>query len=150
MELVEIPRPEPGKGQVRLRVQACGVCHGEAKIIEGWANAHPRIPGHEVVGIVEKLGEDAQLWEIGQRGGIGWDGGHNQTTALGGGSAGRDTLLPPVESDREGANAPVTPASEGGPATLPRPQSFSLEPHSLGRQPSERSHAHANLWSRRL
>lgn len=82
MELVEIPRPEPGKGQVRLRVQACGVCHGEAKIIEGWANAYPRVPGHEVVGVVEKLGEGSQLWRIGQRVGIGWDGGHGQTTAL--------------------------------------------------------------------
>lgn len=82
MKLVEIPIPEPGEGQVLLRVEACGVCHGDAKVIEGAASSYPRIPGHEVVGIVEKLGTDTTKWEVGQRVGIGWHGGHGRTTAL--------------------------------------------------------------------
>jgi D-arabinose 1-dehydrogenase-like Zn-dependent alcohol dehydrogenase len=82
MELVQIPVPEPKEGQVLIRVEACGVCHGEAKIIEGWASSYPRTPGHEVVGVVAKLGPGATKWEVGQRVGIGWDGGHDNTTAL--------------------------------------------------------------------
>ncbi|WP_233556224.1 alcohol dehydrogenase catalytic domain-containing protein [Noviherbaspirillum sedimenti] len=86
MELVQVPIPDPKVDQILIRVQACGVCHGEAKIIEGWANSYPRIPGHEVVGVVEKLGDGATKWKVGQRVGIGWDGGHtcghHQTTAL--------------------------------------------------------------------
>lgn len=86
MELVQIPVPKPKADQVLIRVQACGVCHGEAKIIEGWANSYPRIPGHEVVGTIEEAGESASKWKIGQRVGIGWDGGHccghHHTTAL--------------------------------------------------------------------
>ncbi|WP_099517568.1 zinc-binding dehydrogenase [Paenibacillus sp. BIHB 4019] len=82
MKLVEIPVPQPGEGQVLLRVEACGVCHGEAKVIEGASSQYPRIPGHEVVGIVEKLAPGSTKWKIGQRVGIGWNGGHNHVTAL--------------------------------------------------------------------
>lgn len=82
MKLVEIPIPEPKEGQVLLRVEACGICHGDAKVIEGATSSYPRIPGHEVVGIVEKLGAGATKWEVGQRVGIGWHGGHGHTTAL--------------------------------------------------------------------
>lgn len=82
MRLVEIPVPQPKEGQVLLRVEACGICHGDAKVIEGAASEYPRIPGHEVVGIVEKLGIGVTKWEIGQRVGIGWHGGHGHTTAL--------------------------------------------------------------------
>ena len=86
MELVHIPIPEPKAGQVLIRVQACGVCRGEAKIVEGWASSYPRIPGHEVVGTIEKLGQFVSKWKFGQRVGIGWDGGHcsghHHTTAL--------------------------------------------------------------------
>ena len=82
MTLVEIPVPTPGEGQVLLKVEACGICHGDSKIIEGWASEYPRIPGHEVVGIVEQLGEGVSKWEVGQRVGIGWHGGHGHTTAL--------------------------------------------------------------------
>lgn len=86
MELVQIPIPEPKEGQILIRVEACGVCHGEAKIIEGWASSYPRIPGHEVVGVVDKLGPGASKWKVGQRVGVGWDGGHtcghHHTTAL--------------------------------------------------------------------
>lgn len=82
MTLVEIPVPAPGAGQVLLKVEACGICHGDSKIIEGWASEYPRIPGHEIVGIVEKLGEGVSNWKVGQRVGIGWHGGHGHTTAL--------------------------------------------------------------------
>lgn len=82
MTLVEIPVPQPGEEQVLLRVEACGICHGDAKVIEGASSSYPRIPGHEVVGIVEKLGPGATKWKVGQRVGIGWHGGHGHTTAL--------------------------------------------------------------------
>lgn len=82
MTLVEIPIPQPGKGQVLLKVEACGICHGDSKVIEGAASSYPRIPGHEVVGIVDKLGEEVSQWKVGQRVGIGWHGGHGHTTAL--------------------------------------------------------------------
>lgn len=82
MKLVEIPVPQPGEGQVLLKVEACGICHGDSKVIEGAASSYPRIPGHEVVGTVAKLGAGASKWKIGQRVGIGWHGGHGHTTAL--------------------------------------------------------------------
>lgn len=79
MKLVEIPVPTPNEEQVLIKVEACGVCHGDAKVIEGVASSYPRIPGHEVVGIVETNGKK---WAEGQRVGIGWHGGHGHTTAL--------------------------------------------------------------------
>ena len=82
MRLVEIPVPQPEEGQVLLKVEACGICHGDSKVIEGAASSYPRIPGHEVVGTVAKLGEGVSKWKIGQRVGIGWHGGHGHTTAL--------------------------------------------------------------------
>lgn len=82
MRLVEIPVPQPGEGQVLLQVEACGICHGDSKVIEGAASSYPRIPGHEVVGTVAKLGAGVTKWKIGQRVGIGWHGGHGHTTAL--------------------------------------------------------------------
>ena len=82
MELVEIPVPQPGEGQVLLKVEACGICHGDSKVIEGAAASYPRIPGHEVVGTVAKSGTGVSKWKIGQRVGIGWHGGQGHTTAL--------------------------------------------------------------------
>ena len=82
MKLVEIPIPQPGEGQVLLKVEACGICHGDSKVIEGAASSYPRIPGHEVVGIVDKAGTGVTKWKVGQRVGIGWHGGHGHTTAL--------------------------------------------------------------------
>lgn len=82
MKLVEIPVPQPEEGQVLLKVEACGICHGDSKVIEGAACSYPRIPGHEVVGTVAKLGAGVSKWKIGQRVGIGWHGGHGHTTAL--------------------------------------------------------------------
>lgn len=82
MKMVEIPIPQPDEGQVLLKVEACGICHGDSKVIEGAASSYPRIPGHEVVGVVKKLGNNVTKWKVGQRVGIGWHGGHGHTTAL--------------------------------------------------------------------
>ncbi|WP_256865629.1 alcohol dehydrogenase catalytic domain-containing protein [Paenibacillus sp. 32352] len=65
MKLVEIPVPQPGEGQVLLRVEAYGVCHGDSVTIRGAASEYPRIPGHEVIGIVEELGAGSTKWRIG-------------------------------------------------------------------------------------
>ena len=55
LELMSVPVPEPDNEQVRIKVEACGVCHGEAKIVDGWASSYPRIPGHEVVGVIDSV-----------------------------------------------------------------------------------------------
>jgi propanol-preferring alcohol dehydrogenase len=72
--LSEIPRPEPGPGQILIRVQHCGVCHTDLHTVEGEiAPPHlPIIPGHQVVGIVEELGEGAGRFAIGDRVGLAW------------------------------------------------------------------------------
>lgn len=82
MKLVEIPMPQPGEGQVLLRVEACGVCNGDSRTIRGGAPEYPRIPGHEVIGKVEELGSGSTKWKIGERVGIGYHGGHNNVTGL--------------------------------------------------------------------
>jgi len=77
-ELVERPIPEPGRGQVRIKVEACGVCHSDSLVKEGaWPGLqYPRVPGHEIAGRVDKIGPDVTLWQPGQRAGVGWHGGH--------------------------------------------------------------------------
>lgn len=77
-ELVEREIPEPGWGQVRLKVEACGVCHSDVFVKEGLAPGltYPRVLGHEVVGIIDELGEGVGKWQKGQRVGVGWHGGH--------------------------------------------------------------------------
>jgi D-arabinose 1-dehydrogenase-like Zn-dependent alcohol dehydrogenase len=77
-EIVEREIPEPGPGQVRIRVQACGVCHSDALVKEGlWAGLkYPRVPGHEIAGRIDSLGEGVLEWKVGQRVGVGWHGGH--------------------------------------------------------------------------
>ena len=80
-ELVEREIPEPGAGQVRMKVQACGVCHSDVFTKEGqWPGIqYPRVPGHEVVGIIDQLGAGVSEWKKGQRVGVGWHGGHDGT-----------------------------------------------------------------------
>jgi len=80
-KIVEIETPEPGAGQVRMKVQACGVCHSDVFTKEGlWPGIqYPRVPGHEVVGVVDALGADVSQWKKGQRAGVGWHGGHDNT-----------------------------------------------------------------------
>jgi D-arabinose 1-dehydrogenase-like Zn-dependent alcohol dehydrogenase len=77
-ELVEKEFPDPGPGHVRIRVQACGVCHSDVLTKEGlWPGiAYPRTPGHEVAGIVDAVGPEVPLFKAGQRVGLGWHGGH--------------------------------------------------------------------------
>jgi D-arabinose 1-dehydrogenase-like Zn-dependent alcohol dehydrogenase len=80
-QIVEREIPEPGAGQVRIKVQACGVCHSDAFVKDGsWPGIpYPRIPGHEVVGIIDKTGAGVSEWKKGQRVGVGWHGGHDGT-----------------------------------------------------------------------
>jgi D-arabinose 1-dehydrogenase-like Zn-dependent alcohol dehydrogenase len=77
-ELVERDIPEPGAGQVRVKIEACGICHSDALVKDGlWPGLqYPRIPGHEIAGRVDALGDNVTPWEVGQRVGVGWHGGH--------------------------------------------------------------------------
>ena len=78
LELVERKVPEPGDGTVRIKVQACGVCHSDSVTKEGlWPFIqYPRVPGHEIAGIIDAVGTGVTEWTPGQRVGVGWYGGH--------------------------------------------------------------------------
>jgi D-arabinose 1-dehydrogenase-like Zn-dependent alcohol dehydrogenase len=78
-ELVERDTPEPGAGQVRVKVEACGICHSDALVKEGlWPGLqYPRVPGHEVAGHIDSVGSGVTNWKEGQRVGVGWHGGHD-------------------------------------------------------------------------
>jgi D-arabinose 1-dehydrogenase-like Zn-dependent alcohol dehydrogenase len=80
-EIVEREVPQPGMGQVRIKVQACGVCHSDAFTKEGqWPGIqYPRVPGHEVVGLIDEVGPGVSGWNLGQRAGVGWHGGQDGT-----------------------------------------------------------------------
>ena len=80
-QIVEREIPAPIAGEVRIRVQACGVCHSDVLTKEGlWPGIqYPRIPGHEVVGIIDAVGDGVSEWTVGQRVGVGWHGGHDGT-----------------------------------------------------------------------
>ena len=80
-EIVDREIPDPGPRQVRIKVQACGVCHSDVLTKEGlWPGIrYPRIPGHEVAGIIDELGAGVSEWKKGQRVGVGWHGGHDGT-----------------------------------------------------------------------
>jgi D-arabinose 1-dehydrogenase-like Zn-dependent alcohol dehydrogenase len=69
--------PEPGGHEVRIRVHACGVCHSDSFIVEGHMPGltYPRVPGHEVIGVIDALGPDVEGWVVGARAGVGWFGG---------------------------------------------------------------------------
>ncbi len=77
-ELVQREIPEPGAGSVRIKVQACGVCHSDSFTKEGiWPGVrYPRVPGHEIAGIIDAVGHGVAGWTAGQRVGVGWHGGH--------------------------------------------------------------------------
>jgi len=78
LELVEKDVPEPGLGQVRVKVEACGICRGDNVTIAGLASSivYPRVPGHEIAGVIDALGASVTSWKPGQRVGLGWFGGH--------------------------------------------------------------------------
>jgi D-arabinose 1-dehydrogenase-like Zn-dependent alcohol dehydrogenase len=77
-KLVERPVPEPGRAQVRIAVEACGICHSDSFVKEGHfpGVVYPRIPGHEVIGRIDVVGDGVTAWKPGQRVGVGWHGGH--------------------------------------------------------------------------
>src|SRR5947199_710509 len=77
-EIVERQVPEPGAGAVRIRVQACGICHSDSLVKEGAfpGIAYPRVPGHEVAGVIDAVGAGVAGWQPGQRVGVGWNGGY--------------------------------------------------------------------------
>ena len=81
LEVVTREVPSPKRGEVLIRVQACGICHSDSLpqlgIFPG--QKYPIVPGHEVVGVIETLGEDVTEWRVGQRVGVGWHGGHDFT-----------------------------------------------------------------------
>jgi len=80
-QIVEREIPDPGAGQVRIKVHACGVCHSDVFTKEGlWPGIeYPRVPGHEVIGTVDEVGAAVSGWQKGQRVGVGWHGGHDGT-----------------------------------------------------------------------
>src|SRR5262252_4628214 len=80
-QIVEREIPKPAAGQVRIKVQACGVCHSDVFVKEGlWPGIeYPRIPGHELAGIIDELGAEVTGWKKGQRVGVGWYGGRDNT-----------------------------------------------------------------------
>jgi D-arabinose 1-dehydrogenase-like Zn-dependent alcohol dehydrogenase len=77
-EIVDRPIPQPGRGHVRIKVEACGICHSDALVKEGlWPGLqYPRVPGHEIAGRIDAVGADVTQWKPGQRVGVGWHGGH--------------------------------------------------------------------------
>lgn len=80
-EIVEREIPEPVAGQVRIKVNACGICHSDVLVREGvlpWIQ-YPRVPGHEVAGVIDEVGDGVKAWKKGQRVGVGWHGGQDNT-----------------------------------------------------------------------
>ncbi|HUA32928.1 MAG TPA: alcohol dehydrogenase [Candidatus Binataceae bacterium] len=77
-EMVDAPIPAPPPGSVRVRVEACGVCHSDSITKEGAfpGIAYPRSPGHEIAGVIDALGDNADPWQVGERVGVGWFGGN--------------------------------------------------------------------------
>ena len=77
-EIVDREIPTPGPNQVRVKVEACGICHSDAFVKEGLfpGIAYPRVPGYEVAGVIDEVGPGVSSWEKGQRVGVGWHGGH--------------------------------------------------------------------------
>jgi propanol-preferring alcohol dehydrogenase len=80
-QLVERDIPEPGQGHVRIKVEACGICHSDAIVKQGHFPGiqYPRVPGHEVAGRIDAVGPGSTPWKAGDRVGVGWHGGHDFT-----------------------------------------------------------------------
>jgi D-arabinose 1-dehydrogenase-like Zn-dependent alcohol dehydrogenase len=71
---VEREIPQPGPRQVRVKVQACGLCHSDSLTKEGqWPGVtYPRVPGHEIAGVIDAVGNEVSRWQVGERVGVGW------------------------------------------------------------------------------
>lgn len=78
LELAEVDVPEAGTGSVRVRVEACGICHSDSMTVNNaWPGiAYPRVPGHEIAGTIDAVGDGVVGWKTGDRVGVGWHGGH--------------------------------------------------------------------------
>jgi alcohol dehydrogenase len=78
LEIVEREIPQPGPGTVRIKVEACGVCHSDSLTKEGLVPGieYPRVPGHEVIGVIDAIGSGIEAWKTGERVGVGWNGGY--------------------------------------------------------------------------
>jgi len=78
LEIVERPIPEPQAGWVRIKVHACGICHSDSLTKEGQFAGiqYPRVPGHEVAGVIDAVGPGVAGWQLGQHVGVGWNGGY--------------------------------------------------------------------------
>src|SRR5215467_12057225 len=81
LQVVEREIPEAGPGQVRIRVEACGVCHSDVVTKDGLfpGISYPRVPGHEIAGIIDQVGPGVKVWNKGDRVGVGWHGGQDGT-----------------------------------------------------------------------
>ena len=81
LELVERDIPQAGAGEVRIKVSACGVCHSDSVVVDGLLPGleYPRVPGHEVAGVVDAIGAGVTTWRVGDRAGVGWNGGYDGT-----------------------------------------------------------------------
>jgi D-arabinose 1-dehydrogenase-like Zn-dependent alcohol dehydrogenase len=79
LEMRDVAVPEPGPGQVRIKVEASGICHSDAVTVNAiYPNIpYPRVPGHEIAGTIEALGPQVSGWSVGERVGVGWHGGHD-------------------------------------------------------------------------
>ncbi len=116
LELVERELREPGPGEVRVRVEACGVCHSDAFTVEGHMPGieYPRVPGHEIAGSIDALGEGVVPWQVGQRVGVGWFGGncgHCDPCRRGDMISCRNGLIPGVSIDGGYADHVIVPES---------------------------------------
>jgi D-arabinose 1-dehydrogenase-like Zn-dependent alcohol dehydrogenase len=115
LEVITREVPEPQPGEVRVQVEACGVCHSDSVTVAGLFPfvTYPRVPGHEIVGVVEAIGGGVPNWKVGQRAGIGWYGGHCrrcEPCRRGDLVACRNPLIPGVTYDGGYADYVVAPA----------------------------------------
>jgi D-arabinose 1-dehydrogenase-like Zn-dependent alcohol dehydrogenase len=117
LELVEREIPEPGPDTVRIKVQACGVCHSDSVTKENLfpGITYPRVPGHEIIGLVDALGSGVRGWQVGERAGVGWHGGNcgycdpcRRGDAF---ACATETLVTGVTSDGGYADYMIAPAS---------------------------------------
>ena len=123
LKLVTREIPEPSVGEVRVRVEACGVCHSDSVTVAGLFPfvSYPRVPGHEIVGRVDSVGKDVPQWRAGQRVGIGWYGGHCgrcEPCRRGDLVACQNSLIPGVTYDGGYADYVVAPAEALGLRTV--------------------------------
>jgi len=79
LSVVDLPQPRPGSGQVRIAVEACGICHSDADMVHGMfgEGPFPLTPGHEIAGRIDELGDEVEGWDVGDRVAVGWFGGND-------------------------------------------------------------------------